>query len=187
MKRNYKYEVYALLWVSHQCEEMIKHFLLYDCKIPKRAISNKLHLTVYYGRRQLPGLVPNLQTIDVVANTLETRFMVLAPGGENARPEIEPNQRSVGIRLTKRNNAIDEIQRLRSGVYCYETPEIIGSRKPTSSWKNCFGSRHYQPHIKLLWPNSEIESDLSIIGEKFRSKMNSISFDRFEIVSRSKK
>jgi hypothetical protein len=82
--------------------------------------------------------------------------MILAPGGENPRPELEPSQRSVGIRLAKRNHAIDKIQHLRARIYRLETPAVIGERKRTSAWTNCFEPRHYEPHIKLLRPGSGI-------------------------------
>jgi hypothetical protein len=107
--------------------------------------------------------------------------MVLAPGGENPRPELEPSRRSVGIRLTRRNRAIDHIQRLRASIYQFETSEIIGTRKPTSAWTNCFLARHYHPHVKLLWPGSGIDRDLTKLGEIFRSDLEWIEFDRFEV------
>ena len=128
-----------------------------------------------------PGLFPGSRPVRIVSDALETRLMVLAPGGENPRPELEPSRRSVGIRLTKRNHAVDQIQRLRASVYRLETPTVIGKRKPTSAWTNCFGARHYQPHIKLLRPGNGIERDLTKLGEIFRSDMEWIQFDRFEV------
>ncbi len=107
--------------------------------------------------------------------------MVFAPGGENPRREIEPSMHSVGIRLTKRNVAIDEIQKLRAKIYQFETEELIGNRKPTSAWKNCFGARNYQPHIKLLQPGNNIHRDLKKIGEIFRANIDQIVFDKFEV------
>ena len=180
-KKATAYEVYALLWVTRECENSIKNLLFHKFGIPAGAIQRGLHLTVYYGRRLLPGLVPLSQSVSFGADALETRFMVLAPGGEDPRPEYEPSQRSVGIRLTKRNQAIEEIQRLRASIYCLETPEVIGKRKRTTRWTNCFGARHYQPHITLLRPGSEIHRDLTILGELFRSEIDRINFDRFEV------
>ena len=54
--------------------------------------------------------------------------MVFLPGGEDPRHEIEPSTRSVGIRVTKRNCAISEIQRFCASIYRLETNEIIGNR-----------------------------------------------------------
>lgn len=178
------YEIYALLRVSRKYEELISDLLSGECKVPKDAIQRGLHLTVYHGRRPLPGLVSGNQRVRIFADALETRFMVMAPGGENPHPELEPSQRSVGIRLTKRNQAIDHIQRLREGIYRLETPAIVGGRSPTSAWVNCFGARRYQPHIKLIRPGSMIDRDLTKLGEIFRSDMEQIEFDRFEVMAR---
>jgi DNA-directed RNA polymerase subunit RPC12/RpoP len=109
--------------------------------------------------------------------------IAMPSGGENTRPELEPSRRSVGIRLTRRNRAINRIQRLRASIYQLETPAIVGKRKATSARTNCFGARHYQPHIKLLRPGSGIERDLIKLGEIFRSEMEWIEFDRFEVRS----
>ena len=152
--KSYTYEVHALLWVSRKCEALISELLWRECEIPRNAIQRGMHLTVYHGRRPLVGLVPGSRPVRIVADALETRFMVLAPGGENPRPKLEPSRRSVGIRLTKRNQAISHIQRLRAAIYRLETPAVIGQRTPTSTWINCFGARHYQPHIKLLRPGT---------------------------------
>jgi hypothetical protein len=180
-RKTYTYEVHALLWVTRKYEALITELLSRECEIPRNSIQRGIHLTVYHGRRPLPGLVPGSQPVRIVADALETRFMVLAPGGENPRPELDPSRRSVGIRLTKRNRAIDQIQRLRAGIYRFETLAVIGERTPTSAWTNCFGARHYQPHIKLLRPGSGIERDLTKLGEIFRSDMEWIEFDRFEV------
>ena len=173
------HEIYAILWVTRECERKITTFLM-DYGIPRDSIQRSLHLTVYYARRILPGLEIASVSERIIADVDETRFMVLAPGGENPRPNLEPSHRSVGIRLTKRNKAIADIQRLRESVYRLETPEVIGRRRPTSAWQNCFGARHYQPHVKLLKPGSEINRDLTRIGFAFRKEFSQIDFGRFQ-------
>ena len=180
MQNKYSYGVYALLWVHSQCAELIGR-MLRDCEIPKKTIQRDLHLTVYHARRPLPGLVPSCKSVRIVADVLETRFMVLAPGGENPRPELDPGQRSVGIRLTRRNQAITQIQNLRAGIARLETKDIIGNRKRSSAWVSCFGPRHYQPHIKLIRPGNKISRDLTKLGKIFRDRIGHIEFDRFEI------
>ena len=107
--------------------------------------------------------------------------MVLASGGENPQPELDPTKTSVGIRLTKRNQAIDQIQNLRSSVYRFETKKVIGNRKPTTAWTNCFGARHYQPHVKLLRPGSGIKRDIKALGQEFRAAIEKMELDRFQI------
>lgn len=145
-----------------------------------------MHLTVYYARRFLPGLPRHntFRRVSIEADIKETRFMVLAPGGENPRPDLEPAMKSVGVRLTKRNTAIDQIQALRHEMISLETPQVVGQRKPSTAWKSCFGSRHYQPHIKLLRPGSEIDRDLTSIGGYFRMCFKTIEFGKYKIVTR---
>ena len=109
--------------------------------------------------------------------------MVLAPGGENPRPELEPAKKSVGIRLTKRNIAIEGIQTLRHQMISLETSELVGRRKRSTAWTSCFGARDYQPHIKLLKPGSEIDRDLKPIGRYFRMCFQTIDFGKYEIVT----
>ena len=186
LKRTHNYEVYATLWVTRTCEDRIARLLFDKCGIRQGAIQRGLHLTVYYARRPLPGVVEENQPVHINANVDETRFMVLAPGGENPRPDLEPSRHSVAIRLTKRNQAITEIQRLRKSVYQLETSKVVGNRAATTAWTNCFGSRHYQPHIKLLRPGSRIKHDLAEIGRIFRSELEQIEFDQFRIQFRDK-
>lgn len=178
-------EVYALLWLTRRCEANVVDFLT-TWGIPQGSVQRGMHLTVYYARRPLPGLTRDQPSRDVSidADVKETRFMVLAPGGENPRPELEPAKRSVGIRLTKRNTAVEEIQALRREMILLETPQVVGRRIPSTAWTSCFGSRHYQPHIKLLRPGSEIDRDLTSIGHYFRMCLSVIEFGRYEIVTR---
>ena len=181
--RNRPPEIYGLLWVDRDTQLWIRDILVYDYAVPEDSIANRLHLTVYYARRLLPGVTKKSIPVQIDADVRETRFMVLAPGGENPRPELEPRRRSVGIRLTRRNSAIDEIQTLRESMYRFEISEVIGvNRKPTSAWSNAFGARHYQPHIKLLKPGSGISRDLTVLGEIFRTEIEFIRFNAFEVL-----
>ena len=184
--RNHEYEINAMLKVSERSEKEIANFLIKIYGIRQNRIQSNLHLTIYHARRPLPGLLEGTLPMSISVDTHETRFMVLAPGGENPRPELDPGSLSVGIRLTKRNRAITDIQRLRESVYTYETPEIIGTRKATTAWTNCFGSRHYQPHIQLLRPWSKTQRDLTEIGKLFRSKIEQIELDELHIESRTR-
>ena len=184
MKPSYP-EVYALLYLTRRCEANITKFFR-SCGVPLNAIQSGMHLTVYYARRKLPGLQDRQTTkvLAIEADAAETRLMVFAPGSENPRPELEPARRSVGIRLTKRNNAIKEIQFLRRQMISMETPQVVGSRKPSTKWTSCFGARRYQPHIKLLRPGSEIDRDLTSLGHQFREHFDTIEFGKFAIVMR---
>lgn len=177
-------EVYALLGLTRRCEANIVDFLS-SWGVPVESIQRRMHVTVYYARRLLPGLPKHQPTRDVSieADVKETRFMVLAPGGENPRPELEPARRSVGIRLTKRNTAVEQIQALRHEMISLETTQVVGQRNPSTAWTSCFGARHYQPHIKLLKPGSEIDRDLTSIGRYFRMCFSTFEFDKYRIVT----
>ena len=129
----------------------------------------------------MPGLVVWSRAVSIRADLTETRFMVLAPGGENPRPELEPHRQSVGIRLTKRNIAIPQILELRRAIYAFETQKVLGRRHMTSDWVNAFGARHFQPHVKLIWPGSGTHHDLAIIGKRFRAEVAYVEFDTLEI------
>ena len=61
---------------------------------------------------------------------------------------------------------------------------MVGTPKRTTAWTNCFGSRNYQAHIQLLRPWHKVSATLSEIGKQFRSEMDEIEFDLFEIEAR---
>ena len=182
--RKHTYELNAMLRVSRESEDEITRFLSAQHGVRRKRIACDLHLTVYHGRRPLRGLTEGSWPVEVSLDVQETRFMVLAPGGENPRPDLAPGALSVGIRITRRNRAMAEIQKLRESVYRYETLEVIGSRTPTTARTNCFGSRNYQPHIRLLHSWSRVERDLTTVGESFRSEIREIQLDLEEIESR---
>lgn len=177
--------VYAMLWVSPRSVAQISEFLGSE-GISEDAIDRRMHLTVYYASRLLPDLPLEKQTrrVQIEADVMETRFMVLAPGGENPRPDIDPATKSVGVRLTKRNQAIDEIQSLRSEMCGLETPEVVGNRQPSTAWRSCFGAKRYQPHIVFLRPGSGIDRDLHPLGASFRSHIQKIEFNKYEVITR---
>ena len=184
--RAHSYEVNAFLKVSRESEQQIADMLVGQFGVRRGRVQSDLHLTVYHGRRRLPGLKEMSVPVNIEVDTAETRFMVLAPGGENPRPELDPGSLAVGIRLTKRNAAVADIHRLRQNLYQFETRLVLGSRKGTTAWTNAFGSRHYQPHIQLLKPWSKIERDLTELGETFRSEIPRVTLDVFRIESRNR-
>ena len=177
--------VYAMLWVSPRSVVQIAEFLV-SKGIPEAAIDRSMHLTVYYASRLLPGLPRDIpiRPVQIEADAMETRFMPLVPGGENPRPDIDPASKSVGIRLTKRNQAIDEIQALRSEMCELETPEVVGERQRSTAWKSCFGAKRYQPHILFLRPGSGIDRDLRPLGTSFRSHLQKIEFNKYEVITK---
>ena len=179
--QTHNYEVNAMLRVSKTSEEQIRTFFSETYGVRRNRLQTDLHLTVYHGRRQLPGLSEICRPVRVIVNTAETRFMVLAPGGENPRHNLAPSSHSVGIRITRRNPAVSEIQHLRESIYRLETKNVVGTRSRTTAWTSCFGSRHYQPHVQLLRPWNKLDVDLTEIGARFRSEIAHIKFDLFQI------
>lgn len=173
-------EVYALLWLTRDSESRLTDFLVAS-GLRRSAIQRGMHLTVYHARRPLPGLRLGRRNVEIVADVAETRLMVMAPGGERPRDDLDPQRQSIGLRLTKRNAAIDDIQALRGDVFRLETPEILGSRRPTTAWQSAFGSRRYQPHVTLAGPGSGAPSDLTVIGKALRASVATLSFGSFEV------
>ena len=183
-RQSHNFEINAILWVSEASEEQLRSFFVDALGIKKSRLQASLHLTVYHGRRVLPTLTEQDEAVSVVLPTVETRFMVLAPGGENPRDSLDPNSLPVGIRLTKRNPAVPAIQDLRRQIYSKENKRVLGQRPRTTAWRNAFGSRHYQPHIQLLKPWHKVGAQLTEVGDLFRSKIDLIEFDRFQVEAR---
>jgi hypothetical protein len=107
----------------------------------------------------------------------DTRFMVMIPGGESPRPEIDPGMKKVGIRIHRASSVLDEIINLRNDLSKYETREVLGDRSSSSRKKSAFGPRHFQPHIALLKPGSGINSDLTLVGKIFREQIGDLTFE----------
>lgn len=175
-----------MLRVSADSERQIREFFSEIYGVKRNRLKSDLHLTVYHARRPIPGLQDRFQPLEITVDTAETRFMVLAPGGENPRDDIDAKAQSVGIRLTKRNTAIPQIQKLRAQIYRLESKAVVGTRKRTSAWTNSFGSRNYQPHIQVLRPWHKISAILEEIGEFFRDSVDRIEFDSFQVEARQR-
>lgn len=107
--------------------------------------------------------------------------MVLAPGGENPRAELEPRNRKVGIRIMKVNAGRADIQGFRDRLLKYETREVLGIRRPSTGSANAFGARNFQPHMSVIRPGSGIDRDLTKVGKVFRAGIDVLRFDRFSI------
>ncbi len=186
-RKDEAHRVYASLMVEKRCQDRIRDFLK-SHGIRSQSIVTDMHLTVYEATKPLDGLEHTYQEapVSIKSDVIETRFMVFIVGGIVRIPGVAPTNHSVGVRLTRRNCAIDDIQSLRKQLYTRETKEMLGQRKPTTAWKNAFGMREYQPHVKFLEPGSQIPPDLTPVGKAFRSEIDFIEFDRFVIRNYSK-
>jgi hypothetical protein len=107
--------------------------------------------------------------------------MVLAPGGENPRPELDPSKLKVGIRIHRKSAARATILEFRRRLFQHETRQVLGTRAPSTDLRSAFGARSFQPHMALLRAGSGIERNLTPLGAAFRSALSELTFDRFEV------
>ncbi len=174
-------QIWAQLWLCAEDCERIRDLLGSEGIARRSKILSKMHLTVYHGRRSMPGLLTRVEPIDLVVPTASTRFMVMAPGGENPRADLEPAYRKVGIRIQRQNPARAAVEELRSRILNYETRQVLGSRPPSDHKRNAFGARYFQPHMAILRAGSGIDRDLTRVGTIFRARIGSLRFDRFSV------
>jgi len=174
-------EVWAQLLLSANDRHHVQEFLTAECGIKRHRIISNMHLTVYYARRSMPGVVSTLEPARVVIPASETRFMVMAPGGENPRPDIDPSKRKVGIRVHRQSSAMPAIIGYRQRLIAHEDAAVLGARRPSDQRRNAFGARQFQPHVSLLRPGSRVDRDLTKIGKLFRREIGELVFDRFVI------
>ncbi len=161
--------------------ERVTDFLCSTLGIRRSSVMRYFHLTVYHARRPLQGLDAVTESAAVWLPASETRFMVMAPGGENPRADLIPSRRKVGIRVHRQSVAMPEIQEYRERLLRFETDSVLGRRAPSTQRRNAFGARNFQPHMTLLLAGSGINSDLTEAGEKFRSEFDELLFDRFSV------
>jgi hypothetical protein len=79
-------EVWAQLSLCATDCALIRDVLSSRCGIKGKVIVPKMHITVYHARRPMLSLHSCAEAAHLVIPTAETRFMVLAPGGENPQP-----------------------------------------------------------------------------------------------------
>jgi hypothetical protein len=174
-------EVWAQLFLSREDCSRIRDFFLSEFGIKPRYVIRNMHITVYHARRPMPGLAPVSEPASVVLAASETRFMVMAPGGENPRPELDPGKRKVGIRVHRKSSALPSILGYRDRLLGHETEGVLGRRSPSTHRTNAFGARHFQPHMAILRAGSGVDRDLRTIGVPFRRALGNLTFDRFAI------
>lgn len=179
------HSVWAIAHLSPESEAEVHRFFSCALGIGRRFLCKNLHLTVYHSRRRLPGLTDSEQAISVEVDQQYWRFMAIAPGGENPRPDIDTANRPIGVRIQRASLAHRDIMALRARFYPFETREVLGARERSSEVKSAFGSHHYHPHITLLRSCSGIDPDLTKAGNLFRSIIPKLPFDRFSVRCRA--
>jgi|NGEPerStandDraft_6_1074524.scaffolds.fasta_scaffold177026_1 hypothetical protein len=175
------FEIWAQIFLSSIDRKKIREFFVKVIGINPEYIIQSMHLTYYHTQVPIKEVIPMRKNIHLVLPAIDTRFMVMVPGGENPRPDIDPEMKKVGIRIHRASSVLDEIIDLRNDLSKYETREVLGDRSPSSRKKSAFGSRYFQPHIALLEPGSGINRDLTIVGKLFREQIGDLTFDRLII------
>ena len=87
----------------------------------------------------------------------------------------------MGIRLTRRNEAMQCINVLRQEMIEYEWQRDIIGRKRSTLKHNAFGPKEYVPHVKLLNRDNRISLELPYIREQFQHNIEAIEFTHFEV------
>jgi hypothetical protein len=129
----------------------------------------------------MPAIQPISQSCHLIVDTRDLKFMVMAPGGENPRPNLIPGKRKIGVRVHRRSVFRHTIYRYRQQFIIHETKNILGKRTQSSNSHSAFGARYFQPHITLLKAGTNIDSDLILLGDAFRDSVHNIVFDRFSV------
>ena len=170
------YNLYVLLFLSFDDENRIISFFEDKFNVPTNCIVRGMHITLYHSQIPINLLIKDKTIISIDADVTETRFMVMVPGGENAKENILPSSKSIGIRLTKRNIAVPKILEVRKNIY--QNEPSFKTRKNTSDWKNAFGAKNFQPHMTLLKPGNNMPNDLTEVGNLFRENFKQLNFKK---------
>ncbi len=182
MLKNYNLNSSVAIWsyltLSKRSELEIVDFFENEYGIHSDYIVNNMHLTIYHCRRNIYEIENKVQNIYFTIDTLDTRFMVLAPGGENPRPNLIPANKKCGIRIKKNSEFKIYLNNLREPFIELEQKLRFKNRKHSTFNKNAFGARNYQPHISLLKAGSGIMTDLTDIGTNFREQIIELEFDK---------
>lgn len=176
-----QFEIWSDFRVSSKSESEIFDFFVQEYGIAPQFIIKGLHLTVYHARRPMPAIKPIFESCHLSIDTMDLKFMVMAPGGENPRLNLNPGQLKIGVRVHRQSIFRQNVYKYRGRLIAYETKRILGARQPSSNSRNAFGARSFQPHISLLKSGTGVDRDLTMMGDAFRDAISKISFDKFSI------
>ncbi|MBX3452711.1 MAG: hypothetical protein KF777_24460 [Planctomycetaceae bacterium] len=180
-----QHTVWAMVFLSAESESRIRDVLIGECGLPKRLVRKDLHASIYHARRPILGLRDAVEPIHIPVSGAELRMMSMAPGGENRRPDVDPAQFPIGVRIRRAEGAAQPLEQLRDRFLRYETPKVLGSREPSTRRASAFGARHFQPHITLLRAGAWKDPDLAPLGKRLREHVQSLTFDRLVVRCRS--
>jgi hypothetical protein len=169
------------LMLTVKCRDEIQSFFKQEYHCVSEAIFHHMHLTVYHCEAPMPQADLGSFEIEIAIPIAETRFMVMAPGGENAKSHLEPSRCKIGIRIKQRGGALYGIQDIRQRFCALETVELLRGRNQSTNKRSAFGAKSFQPHVTMLKPNNGIQRDLKPIGEHFRNTIKELCFDRLVV------
>lgn len=174
----HRHRVFGILYLSAESARELRRVLVGKLGVPDHAVKPNLHLTVYESRRMLEGLEPFSKHVRVEVQAKDLRFMVVAPGGENPRPDLDPATRPLALRVRRDSAAYTDIQKYRSQFLAFESPRVLAGRSPSGPRKSAFGSHHYQPHITVCSRAHGLTGDLRPYGDILRTSLGSVTFNR---------
>ena len=169
------------LMLTAKCRDEIQSFFKKEYHCLSEAIFHHMHLTVYHCEAPMPHADLGSFETDIAIPMAETRFMVMAPGGENAKSHLEPNRCKIGIRIKQRGGALYGIQDIRQRFCALETEELLQGRNQSTNTRSAFGAKSFQPHVTMLRQKNGIQRDLKPIGEHFRNTIKELRFDRLVV------
>lgn len=181
MRTTSRTEIWAQLKLCADDCKRVRELLITELGFDRRFVFRDFYLRVYYARRPLRGVGSVTEVAHVVLPVAATRLMVLAPGGENPRPELDPATHMIGFRIQRANPARSVIMEYRARLLVHESVRVRGRRLPSDHRWNAFGARHFQPHFALLRPGSGVGRDLRLVGVPFRERFKELAFDQFVI------
>ena len=115
--------------LTAESELSIRKFFNKEYYIDNTRIARNMHLTLYHSRRPMLSLTEYSKQVNYSIDTLDTRFMVMAPGGENPRPNISASKNKVGIRIKRSCEFRSIIDKYREAIIKHEDQKALGARK----------------------------------------------------------
>lgn len=167
--------------LSAESEQRVRQHFIQVEGFDASKVCKRLHVTLYHARTPIEAIEEGERPVSIVTHSTNWRMMVMASGGENARPDIDATTRSVGIRIQRAADAARKILEERSKFFQYETRAVLGGRERSDHRRSAFGAMNYQPHMTVLKAGAGHGNDLKAIGERFRGAIGLFAFDRILI------
>ena len=172
-----EFAYHAGIYLSKQSTQRLKKVLA-KIGINEHAFVKNPHLTIYYAKTNLSFVRPFEKSCDIQIPAEFLRFMVMAPGGENAREEITPRFHKIGLRIQRQAGAMEDIYQLRQEMIDQEG-EMLKVRPPSTMRRSAFGAPNFQPHMTILNPNNSIQDQLKPYGDALRESLGMLYFDHY--------